>query len=202
MNKYYFEVPIVARRKKKKDMDTAQLKTTGKVVVKTSAPKGAKAKQVESQIKAIIEMGKNKGYLTYEEMNDQLPEEAVSPARLDSLLMTLDELGIKILDEASVQKKPDNFEYTKEIPGKALSAAAKRDAILEKQLASEEIARRIDDPIRMYLTQMGEIPLLKRDEEIALARKIELARMGFRRKLLECDYSARNGHFRSTGICE
>jgi len=175
----------VASTKKKKDMDTNQLK-------KTSAPKGAKAKYVESQIKAIIEMGKNRGYLTYDEMNDQLPEEAVSPARLDSLLMTLDELGIKLIEESTVEKRPDNFEYTKEIPAKALSGTAKQDAVLEKELAGEEIAKRIDDPIRMYLTQMGEIPLLKRDEEIALARKIELARMAFRRKLLECDYCARN----------
>src|SRR5262249_56098077 len=50
-------------------------------------------------------------------------------------------------------------------------------------------SRRIDDPVRMYLTQMGEIPLLKRDEEIALAKKIEVTRKRFRRKVLECDYA-------------
>src|SRR5262249_13861080 len=47
----------------------------------------------------------------------------------------------------------------------------------------------IDDPVRMYLTQMGEIPLLKRDEEIALAKKIEVTRRRFRRKVLECDFA-------------
>src|SRR3989440_375673 len=50
---------------------------------------------------------------------------------------------------------------------------------------------KIDDPVRMYLTQMGEIPLLKREEEIALAKKIEVTRKRFRRKVLECDGALR-----------
>src|SRR5262249_41242599 len=56
----------------------------------------------------------------------------------------------------------------------------------------EEDSRRIDDPVRMYLTQMGEIPLLKREEEISLAKKIEVTRKRFRRKVLECDYALSN----------
>src|SRR5437016_13060926 len=56
----------------------------------------------------------------------------------------------------------------------------------------EEDSRRIDDPVRMYLTQMGSIPLLKRDEEISLAKKIEVTRKRFRRKVLECDYALSN----------
>src|SRR4029077_13257098 len=52
--------------------------------------------------------------------------------------------------------------------------------------------KRIDDPVRMYLTQMGEIPLLTRQQEIALAKKIEVTRKRFRRKVLECDYALSN----------
>ncbi len=152
-------------------------------------------KTAEQKINAIIEKGKKKGFLTYEEMNDELPEEAVSPARLDSLLSMLDEMGVKLLDEAEVAVKQgieDDFEEPEEPQGAGGDSKLRADKMLEKELAGADLARRIDDPIRMYLTQMGEIPLLTRKDEISLARKIELARMGFRRKMLESDYCAKN----------
>ena len=158
-----------------------------------SAP-STQPKNAEQQIKAIIERGRRKGYLTYDEMNEYLPEEAVSPTRLDSLLATLGEMGITLLDEADVQKRPDEgFEVSEEtLEEKERKEQLKEDELLEKRLIGEQVEKRIDDPIRMYLTQMGEIPLLSRKNEIALARKIELTRMAFRRKLLESDYCARN----------
>src|SRR5262249_35679283 len=58
---------------------------------------------------------------------------------------------------------------------------------LDLSFMEDEESRRIDDPVRMYLTQMGEIPLLKREQEIALAKKIEVTRKRFRRNVLECD---------------
>jgi len=153
-------------------------------------------KDPEQQIKALIEKGKSKGFLTYDEMNQQLPEEAVSPARLDKLLATLDEMGIQLLDEAESQRRSkgqgEGFEEAPAGEGTAPAEQLEEDEVLEKELVGAEAVRRIDDPIRMYLTQMGEIPLLTREGEIALARKIEMARMAFRRKMLESDYCARN----------
>ena len=149
----------------------------------------AKLKATEQHIKAITEKGKRQGYLTYEEMNEDLPEELVTPARLDNLLATLDEMGIHLVDEADVEKEAEEeFKET----GADKHEQLKEDELLEKQLAGDEVARRIDDPIRTYLTQMGEIDLLTREQEISLARKIELARMAFRRRMLESDYCARN----------
>jgi RNA polymerase primary sigma factor len=151
-----------------------------------------KIKNAEQQIKAITEKGKRKGYLTYEEMNEDLPEDMVSPDRLDSLLAALDEMGINIIDEADVEKQTgEEFEAPEGEQEAAKEEQLKADELLEKQLVGAEVSRRIDDPIRTYLTQMGEIPLLTRESEISLARKIELARMSFRRKMLECDYCAR-----------
>jgi RNA polymerase primary sigma factor len=159
-------------------------------------------KDPEQQIKTLIKKGEKKGFLTYEEMNEDLPDEAVSPSRLDKLLETLDEMGISLLDEADVEskqiRKAQEAEFETPEESLAEQEAAKEqlfkkeDVLLERQLVGEEAPRRIDDPIRMYLTQMGQIPLLTRKSEIALARKIEITRMGFRRKMLQCDYCARN----------
>jgi RNA polymerase primary sigma factor len=148
----------------------------------------AQVELIEKTIKSIIKVGKEKGHLTYEEINDALPDEVISPARLDSLLMTLDELGVQLLDESDIEKGVDeDFEEEAEKIGHG--DEDEDDLALEEELERE--VRKIDDPVRMYLTQMGEIPLLTREEEISLARKIELTRLAFRRKVLESDYCAR-----------
>jgi RNA polymerase primary sigma factor len=152
----------------------------------TEAPK-----TVEEKIKIIIEKAKKKGYITYEEMNNELPDESISPARLENLIMTLDEMGISLVDEAEIEKQDDEEEFEVDdevfVDEEAETAEDTEDALLETELMD---TGRIDDPVRMYLTQMGEIPLLTRDQEISLARKIELTRMAFRRKVLESDYCA------------
>jgi len=142
----------------------------------------------EQQIRAIAEKGRKKGYLTYEEMNEDLSDEAITSAHLDRLLETLDEMGVNLLDEADVEKQAEEFGQPEEV---AKDEQLKEDKLLEKQLVGAEAGRRIDDPIRTYLTQMGEISLLTREQEISLARKIELTRKGFRRKMLQSDYCAR-----------
>ncbi len=163
--------------------------------------KSVKTKDPEQQIKALIAKGQKKGFLTYEEMNDSLPEDAVSASRLDKLLAALDEMGISLVDEADVEAQEiakehdDDYiadEDAEEVDTEKEDSIKDEDELLEKQLVGEETARRIDDPIRMYLTQMGQIPLLTRNSEIALARKIEIARMAFRRMMLQCDYCAHN----------
>jgi len=139
------------------------------------------ADALDASIKQLIAKGKERGYLTYEEMNDDLPDEAVSPDKLDSLLMTLDEMGIELIDEDEAAQRQG---FT---AGGAVAPRVKpADEPAEEEL--EEDTRRIDDPVRMYLTQMGEIPLLTRDQEIGLAKKIELTRQHFRRRVLESDY--------------
>jgi RNA polymerase primary sigma factor len=138
---------------------------------------------LDASVKRLIAKGKQRGYLTYEEMNDDLPDEAVSPDRLDSLLMALDELGIELIDESELARR-EPFAEGAEAPEEAEGGKSAAEEVVEDL----EAVRRIDDPVRMYLTQMGEIPLLKRDQEISLARKIEMTRMHFRRRVLESDY--------------
>ncbi len=139
--------------------------------------------KMDEGLKALIESGKHKGYLTYSQVNDYLPDDAVNPEKLDQLLLLLEEQGIELIDESEAEEReagPDN----------ATGDAAPEE--LDLSFMDEDESRRIDDPVRMYLTQMGEIPLLKRDEEISLAKKIEVTRKRFRRKVLECDYALSN----------
>src|SRR6516164_8351636 len=140
--------------------------------------------KLDEGLKALLESGREKGYLTYSQVNDYLPDDAVNPEKLDQLLLVLEEQGIELIDESEAEEREAG-------PGGPLSDEEARGE-LDLSFMDEEDSRRIDDPVRMYLTQMGEIPLLKREEEIALAKTIEMTRKRFRRKVLECDYALRN----------
>ena len=101
--------------------------------------------------------------------------EEVSTVPPDSA--NFDDQAVTVLEADDVEA-PDSEEESQQ------EAEPKVDDVF----APDESDSWSDDPVRMYLTQMGEIPLLTRQEEIALARKIEITRTKFRRKLLECDY--------------
>src|SRR6202047_62439 len=140
--------------------------------------------KMDEGLKALVESGKHKGYLTYSQVNDYLPDDAVNPEKLDQLLLVLEEQGIELIDESEAEER----EAGPAAPG----SREDENRDLDLSFMEDEDSRRIDDPVRMYLTQMGEIPLLKRDEEISLAKKIEVTRKRFRRKVLECDYALSN----------
>lgn len=139
--------------------------------------------KLDEGLKSLLELGKDKGYLTFEQVNTYLPDGVNDPDKIDKLLMTLEDHGIELIDEADAEEREAG-------PEPAAEEEARGE--LDLSFMDEEDSRRIDDPVRMYLTQMGEIPLLKREEEIALAKKIEVTRKRFRRKVLECDYALRN----------
>jgi RNA polymerase primary sigma factor len=128
------------------------------------------------EIKLLIEQGKKDGYLTYDDVNKVLPDEDISPERIDNLLMMLDEHGVNLVEEKDVRDQRDDSESD------ISSASTPGESQSMKSTPSTE---RISDPVRMYLIQMGEIPLLTREEELGLAKKIELTRKRFRRAVLE-----------------
>ncbi|MGQ0614878.1 MAG: RNA polymerase sigma factor RpoD [Planctomycetaceae bacterium] len=138
----------------------------------------------DPDVKLLIEEGRKKGFLTYEEINRVLPDDLVSPEKLDAILMHLDEIGVQLLDEAEAAATTGEEEAE---PAERVPIEEEDDSPPPDETSSygSGSAEKIDDPVRMYLTQMGEIPLLSRDEEIMLAKKIELTRRRYRLKVLE-----------------
>jgi RNA polymerase primary sigma factor len=135
-------------------------------------------------LKNLIEKGKESGSLTYDDLNAALPEGASDPDRLQDILELLDKNGISVIDA-------DDAEDREEGVAALVEEVLVTDADAPNYEDSDGDGRHIDDPVRMYLTQMGQIDLLDRKQEVSLAMRIELTRRRFRRKVLECDYALR-----------
>jgi RNA polymerase primary sigma factor len=133
-----------------------------------------------NNLEQLVVKAKDQGYLTYDEVTAYLPDEATSAEKLDSLLYALERMGIEIVESDSVAagKLPaalkiaeDTIDGETEIPGDG--------------------PKLTNDPIRLYLSQMCQIPLLTREQEISLAKKIEITRKRFRRAVLANSYAMR-----------
>ncbi len=127
----------------------------------------------------LVALGTAQGYLTFDQVNEYLPDEAVDPEKIDSLLVALEEKGIEISDGP-----PESGDAADSAPLQVAVPARKRDEAITTPPSNAG-----NDPIRMYLAQMAEIPLLTRREEISLAKRIEVTRKRFRRAVLGCAYS-------------
>jgi RNA polymerase primary sigma factor len=156
-----------------------------------AAPAAAPAdgESMDPALKALIEKGQKQGYLTYDEINESLTDEAGASDRvLGDLFAKLEELGVETVDEAEVDKAKFGADDSESRSTEAAAQEEEEEDERDGDGESERDSKRIDDPVRMYLTQMGEIPLLTREQEINLAKKIEVTRAQFRRRVLENDY--------------
>ena len=146
--------------------------------------------EIEKDILVLIETGKKRGYLTYEELNTAEPELAPCPAMMDRILQRLDLENMEVLDggvaEARERRRALERGAASGEDGRSGSQVEREADKLASALDLPITTEKIDDPVRMYLTQMGEIPLLTRDEEISLSKKIEITRKRYRHRVLEC----------------
>ena len=127
----------------------------------------------EASIKKLITKAKRKGYVTYDELNDALPQGEMSSDQIEDIQSALSDMGVQIVEsDEEAEAAAEEAEEVEEIAGakKDTKAAAKPAA---KKTATGE---RTDDPVRMYLREMGAVELLSREGEIAIAKRIEAGR--------------------------
>ncbi len=122
-------------------------------------------------VKKLVDKGKNKGFLTYEEINNAIPDDGFSVDEIDDFLNALGDMGIDVVDGVSDVKVPDGKEKEGE----------------EKEQVWE--IERTEDPVRIYMREMGAVPLLSREAEILLAKQMEEGNRGFKTLLLSSAFA-------------
>ena len=127
------------------------------------------------KIKELIRQANDQGHLTYANINDALPESIVSAEEIDSIIMLLRGMDIEIVDDKEAAAK------------KAGAAAA---AKIEKKERAPKLEF-IDDPVRMYLKQMGQVPLLTREQEVEISKRIEKSETQIKHILFSLGYTPR-----------
>ena len=116
-------------------------------------------------LRKLIHRGKERGYITYDELNEALPQSQLSSEQIDEAMTTLSDIGISVVDSDEVEEAPLSGELQHDL------SAFKFDDQAEEE--EEDVAGRTDDPVRMYLREMGNVELLSREGEIAIAQRIE-----------------------------
>ncbi|HEY0596164.1 RNA polymerase sigma factor RpoD [Sphingopyxis sp.] len=126
----------------------------------------------EADVKKLIARGKKRGYLTYDELNAALPQDEMSSEQIEDIMSAISDMGINIVEsDEDVQEEADQ-EADDDVDVSAGTGSVSNPAIEKKK----ETVDRTDDPVRMYLREMGAVELLSREGEIAIAKRIEAGR--------------------------
>ena len=123
----------------------------------------------QTAVKKMIAEAKERGYITYDQLNDVLPPEQVSSEQIEDVMSMLSEMGINVIED----DEPDEDEAGKK-GGELVETSSSREVTVSH--TEGEKLDRTDDPVRMYLREMGSVELLSREGEIAIAKRIEAGR--------------------------
>lgn len=135
---------------------------------------GSFSAQQQQKIDELVATAKEQGYITYEEINEILPMTFDSAEQIDQVLIYLSGMDIQVLNQAEVERQKERKKEAKELEGIAKRAEGTPD-----------------DPVRMYLKEMGSVPLLSREEEVEISKRIEKAQVQIERIIMRFRYSAR-----------
>lgn len=128
----------------------------------------------QQKIEELVSLAKEQGYLTYEEINEILPMTFDSADQIDQVLIYLSGMDIQILNQAEVDRQKERKKEAKELEG-----------------ISKRSEGTSDDPVRMYLKEMGSVPLLTREEEVEISKRIEKAQVQIEKIIMRFRYSVR-----------
>jgi RNA polymerase primary sigma factor len=130
--------------------------------------------QQQQKIDELVAIAKEQGCLTYEEINEILPMNFDSPEQIDQVLIFLSGMDIQIMNQAEVDRQKERKKEVKELEG-----------------VSKRTEGTSDDPVRMYLREMGSVPLLSREEEVEISKRIEKAQIQIEKIIMRFRYSTR-----------
>jgi RNA polymerase primary sigma factor len=122
----------------------------------------------DAAVKKLIKTAKVRGFVTYDELNEVLPSEEVSSEQIEDTMSMLSDMGINVIDSDEAEEA--------EGEGGDGKAVVPQAAVAKPETTTREPAERTDDPVRMYLREMGSVELLSREGEIAIAKRIEAGR--------------------------
>jgi RNA polymerase primary sigma factor len=130
----------------------------------------------EAMIKKLLSKAKRRGYVTYDELNEALPQDQMSSEQIEDVMSAISEMGVNIV-EADEETQEEDAEQDAEAEAEELAGSDEESAgRTSSAVKKKETVERTDDPVRMYLREMGAVELLSREGEIAIAKRIEAGR--------------------------
>jgi RNA polymerase primary sigma factor len=128
----------------------------------------------DAAVKRMLKVAKKRGWVTQDELNAVLPSEEISSDQIEDMNAMLSEMGINVVDNEDAEEAEKESTDDEEEPEAGEIVEAPRSTAVATR--SSEPAERTDDPVRMYLREMGSVELLSREGEIAIAKRIEAGR--------------------------
>ncbi len=141
----------------------------------SDGPDGAILDLNDQSVKRMIKAAKKRGYVTFDELNEVLPSDSTSPEQIEDIMAMLNEMGINVIEaeEAEAEGESSDGDDDEEESGDLVESSSRAVATTT---TAKEPSDRTDDPVRMYLREMGSVELLSREGEIAIAKRIEAGR--------------------------
>src|SRR6202040_2487059 len=127
----------------------------------------------DAAVKKMIKQAKKSGFVTFDQLNEVLPSDTTSPEQIEDIMSMLSDMGINVSEAEDADSEEDNKEEAEDETDNELVEVTQK-AVTE--VKKSEPGERTDDPVRMYLREMGTVELLSREGEIAIAKRIEAGR--------------------------